>query len=167
RRVDAFGVAEPTLQMSGDRRIIVELPGVTDPDEAVEVIGRTAQLTFHPVIDSFPAGQAPEDADGLVLPGDPGEELLLGPTAVSGEAVVGAGGVFDPAGGWVVSIEFRADGGQAWAELTGEAACAPPGSPERRVAIVLDNEVISSPGVAVDVPCDVGITGGSTVITGG
>src|SRR5690606_35855601 len=60
-----------------------------------------------------------------------------------------------------------ADGGQAWAELTGEAACAPPGSPERRVAIVLDNEVISSPGVAVDVPCDVGITGGSTVITGG
>lgn len=47
RRVDAFGVAEPTLQVEGERRIIVELPGVTDPEEAIEVIGRTAQLTFH------------------------------------------------------------------------------------------------------------------------
>src|SRR5689334_3778882 len=46
RRVDALGVAEPTLQRSGDRRIIVELPGVADPDEAVAVIGRTAQLEF-------------------------------------------------------------------------------------------------------------------------
>ena len=69
RRVDAFGVAEPTLQMSGDRRIIVELPGVTDPDEAVEVIGRTAQLTFHPVVDSFPAGSVPEDVEGEPQPG--------------------------------------------------------------------------------------------------
>ena len=49
RRVDALGVTEPTLQRSGDRRIIVELPGVADPDEAVRVIGRTAQLAFHPV----------------------------------------------------------------------------------------------------------------------
>ena len=50
RRVDALGVAEPTLTRSGDRRIIVELPGVQDPREAAEVIGRTAQLTFHPVL---------------------------------------------------------------------------------------------------------------------
>ena len=50
RRVDALGVAEPTLTRSGDRRIIVELPGVQDPREAAEVIGRTAQLTFHPVV---------------------------------------------------------------------------------------------------------------------
>ena len=50
RRVDALGVSEPTLARSGDRRIIVELPGVQDPREAAEVIGRTAQLTFHPVL---------------------------------------------------------------------------------------------------------------------
>src|SRR6266542_7051083 len=50
RRVDQLGVAEPTLQRSGDRRVIVELPGVYDPDEAVRVIGRTAQLAFHPVL---------------------------------------------------------------------------------------------------------------------
>src|SRR5919197_528559 len=50
RRVDQLGVAEPTLQRSGDRRVIVELPGVYDPKEATEVIGRTAQLAFHPVL---------------------------------------------------------------------------------------------------------------------
>jgi SecD/SecF fusion protein len=45
RRVDALGVSEPTLQRSGERRIIVELPGVADPEEALAVIGRTAQLS--------------------------------------------------------------------------------------------------------------------------
>src|SRR5690606_14671333 len=72
RRVDQFGVSEPTLQVSGDRRIIVELPGVTDPDEALEVIGRTAQLTFHRVLDAYPAGRAPDDREGRVLPDETG-----------------------------------------------------------------------------------------------
>jgi SecD/SecF fusion protein len=53
RRVDQLGVAGPTLQRSGDRRVIVELPGVYDPKQAVEVIGRTAQLAFHPVLGVF------------------------------------------------------------------------------------------------------------------
>ncbi len=54
RRVDALGVAEPTLVRSGEDRIVVELPGLTEPREAVEVIGRTAQLTFHPVLGTAP-----------------------------------------------------------------------------------------------------------------
>ncbi|MFP3915735.1 MAG: protein translocase subunit SecD, partial [Actinomycetota bacterium] len=169
RRVDAFGVSEPTLQVSGDRRIIVELPGVTDPDEALEVIGRTAQLTFHPVLETYPEGQAPEEAPGRVLPGEEGEDLAVGPAAVSGEEVAGAGAVFEgqAAGAWVVSIQFRSQGEEQWADLTGEAACAPPTSPERRIAIVLDGQVISSPSVNPDVQCGVGITGGGTIITGG
>src|ERR671931_447903 len=57
RRVDQLGVAEPTLQRSGDRRVIVELPGVYDPKEAVKVIGRTAQLAFHPVLAVARGGQ--------------------------------------------------------------------------------------------------------------
>jgi len=169
RRVDAFGVAEPTLQASGDRRIIVELPGLEDPDEAVEVIGRTARLTFHSVLASYPEGSAPDEEENLVLPGDPGEELVLGPVAVSGEQVAGAGGIFDAQGSgqWVVTIDFRSDGAQAWTDLTAVAACAPLGDPSRRVAIVLDSTVISSPGVASSVSCGVGITGGATIITGG
>lgn len=169
RRVDALGVAEPTLQVSGERRIIVELPGLEDPDQAMEAIGRTAQLTFHPVLGSFPEGSVPEDVSDLVLGGGPGEELALGPVAVSGEHVESAGPFFDSQGSaqWVVSLQFFAEGERAWRELTAEAACAGPADPSRRIAIVLDSEVISSPGVALDVGCGVGITGGGTIITGG
>lgn len=49
-RIDALGVAEPTLARSGDNRIVVELPGVQDPAKAADVLGRTAQLTFHRVV---------------------------------------------------------------------------------------------------------------------
>ena len=169
RRVDALGVAEPTLQVSGERRIIVELPGLEDPDQAVEAIGRTAQLTFHPVLRSSPEGTVPEDGSDLVLGGGPGEDLALGPVAVSGEHVESAGPFFDSQGSaqWVVSLQFFAEGERAWRELTAEAACAGPADASRRIAIVLDSEVISSPGVALDVGCGVGITGGGTIITGG
>jgi SecD/SecF fusion protein len=69
-------------------------------------------------------------------------------------------------GGFSVTVNVRGDGGGQWAALTGDAACAPPGSPERRVGIVLDKHVISSPQIDPSVRCDVGIVGGSTVITG-
>ncbi|HWL50724.1 MAG TPA: protein translocase subunit SecD, partial [Acidimicrobiia bacterium] len=168
RRVDAFGVAEPTLQMSGDRRIIIEMPGVEDPDEALEVIGRTAQLTFHPVLESVPIGTDPTSEADLVIPGEPGEDLVLGPTAVGGDQVESAAAIFDSQGSglWAVSINFLPEGEEQWAQLTAEAACAPIGDPTRRIAIVLDESVLSSPGVSPSVQCDVGITGGETLITG-
>jgi SecD/SecF fusion protein len=151
RRVDALGVAEPMLARSGDNRIIVELPGVQDPEEAVEVIGRTAQLSFHPVL-------------GV----ENGQELRLGPAALSGEGVEDARAGTNPQAGpgWVVSVDFAGDAGDAWATLTGQAACSPLGDPTRRVAIVLDGEVVSSPEVNPEVACQVGITGDRTDITG-
>jgi SecD/SecF fusion protein len=168
RRVDAFGVAEPTLQVSGDRRIIIELPGLDDPDQALEVIGRTAQLTFHPVVDSVAAGSAPEGAEGLILPGEPGEDLVLAPASVTGDQVESAAAIFDSQGSglWAVSIAFLPEGEEQWAQLTAEAACAPNGDPARRVAIVLDGTVLSSPSVSPSVQCGIGITGGETLITG-
>jgi SecD/SecF fusion protein len=65
-----------------------------------------------------------------------------------------------------VNVTFAGEGGREWEELTGEAACHPLGEPRRRIAIVLDREVISSPEVSPEVRCDVGITGGTTFITG-
>jgi SecD/SecF fusion protein len=158
RRVDQLGVAEPTLQRSGERRVIVELPGVYDPTEAVEVIGRTAQLAFHPVLGVADPEPAPEG----------GGRLRLGPAALTGEAVGDARAELDPQlqARWQVAIEFRGDGGRRWAELTGQAACQSAGDPRRRVAIVLDRQVISSPQVDPSVACTQGITGGQTVITG-
>ena len=171
RRVDEFGVSEPTLQVAGDRRIIIELPGVDDPDEALETIGRTAQLTFHPVLNALGAGQSPPDGlpeGATILPGDPGEELVLGPAAVIGDQVEVAAATFDSQGTaqWIVSIQFHSEGNQAWAALTAESACFAPGDPRRRIAIVLDAQVLSSPGVSTSVPCDIGITGGATQVTG-
>jgi SecD/SecF fusion protein len=144
------------------------MPGVEDPDAALEVIGRTAQLTFHPVLESVPTGTEPTTDGDLVIPGEPGEDLVLGPTAVSGDQVESAAAIFDSqgAGLWAVSINFLPEGEEQWAQLTAEAACAPVGDPARRIAIVLDEAVLSSPGVAPSVQCDVGITGGETLITG-
>jgi SecD/SecF fusion protein len=176
RRVDALGVSEPSLQRSGDRRIIVELPGVADPEEAVAVIGRTAQLAFHPVLgveeSAPPAGTGEPPAapppEPLVLPDADGSGLRLGPVRVTGESVgtsnARLGDLLGSA--WQVEVDFRGDGPREWAALTGEAACAADGDPRRRVAIVLDREVISSPSVDSGVACRTGITGGSTVITG-
>ena len=175
RRVDQLGVAEPTLQRSGERRVIVELPGVYDPTEAVEVIGKTAQLTLHPVLGlAEPATEAPAttqppaDSDELVLADEDGGQLRLGPAALTGEAVGDARAELDAQfqTRWQVAIEFQGDGGRRWAELTGQAACQQAGDPRRRVAIVLDRQVISSPQVDPSVACEQGIGGGQTVITG-
>ncbi|MGH3368814.1 MAG: protein translocase subunit SecF, partial [Nocardioidaceae bacterium] len=70
--------------------------------------------------------------------------------------------------GWYVTVDFAgAEGRQAWVKLTSKAACAPMGDPRRRVAIVLDQEVISSPEVVADIQCGVGmLPGDSTQITG-
>ncbi|MDQ3574182.1 MAG: protein translocase subunit SecD, partial [Actinomycetota bacterium] len=180
RRVDALGVTEPSLQRSGSRRIIVELPGVADPEEAVEVIGRTAQLRFHPVLGVEPPAEASttttatsapaaeQSGEELVLEEESGERLRLGPSRITGEAVGTARAALgqDVGARWNVEIGFRGAGDRQWVELTGAAACAPAGDPKRRVAIVLDRDVISSPEVSPEIACGAGITGGTTVITG-
>ncbi|GHE34402.1 protein translocase subunit SecDF [Streptosporangium violaceochromogenes] len=166
RRADALGVADAPLARSGERRIIVELPGVQDPAKAAAVIGKTAQLTFHPVVavadDTTKAGKGQTivtDEDGL--------KLLIGPAALTGDGVSDAeAGTDVQMGGWFVTVDFRDGGRKAWAKLTGEAACRPVGDPQRRVAIVLDSKVVVSPQVNEDVTCGVGLTGGSTQITG-
>ena len=207
RRVDALGVAEPTLTRAGEDRIIVELPGLQNPRQASEVIGRTAQLTFHkvtglaapepdPSVSGSPSASpsaaasaspsatpspsatgSPTDENQalddqlagrpLELPDESGQVLALSPAALTGEAVEDATAVSDQFGaGWMVNIDFRGDGGGTYKQITGEAACEPPGAPERRIAIVLDGEIISAPQVATDVGCNQGIAGGSTSITG-
>ena len=164
RRVDALGVSEPTLARSGDRRIIVELPGVQDPRKAAEVIGRTAQLTFHPVLGTAPPGTP---RGPLAVADESGQVLQLAAAALTGEGVKDAQSALDPMGtSRFVGIDFTGSGDRSWSKLTADAACAPPGDPKRRVAIVLDEAVISSPQVDPSVQCGLGIVGGRTQITG-
>jgi SecD/SecF fusion protein len=159
-RVDALGVAEPTLARSGERRILVELPGLQDPAEAAEVLGRTAQLSIHPVVGAGGAG-----AGELSLPDGAGVPLRLGPAAIVGEDVSGARAQLAQGGiGSVVAVDFAQAG--AWQQLTAQAACAAPGELARRIAIVLDGRVISSPQLDPSISCGIGIPGGSTQISG-
>jgi SecD/SecF fusion protein len=160
RRVDELGVTEPTLLRSGDRRIIVELPGVTDPATAVAVIGKTAQLAFRPVL-------AAEAGADRVLPDESGRTLPLGPVALAGQRIDDANAVIGELGGWEVVVKFadsRAE--HDWQRLSAKLACAPPGDPTRRLAIVLDDKVISSPEMGAEAVCDVGYSGDSMRITG-
>ncbi|MEU9950873.1 protein translocase subunit SecD, partial [Streptomyces sp. NPDC047939] len=163
KRIDSLGVTEPTLTRSGEDRIIVELPDVQDPRKAADVIGRTAQLTFHGV-------QGPDEpaGDGPALPDEEGRTLALGPAVISGAGVKEASAAFDAqqGAGWSVSLDFHKDAGRDWTRLTGEAACHPVQDERRRVAIVLDKKVISSPQVSPTVACNTGLPSGSTQITG-
>ncbi|WP_250293449.1 protein translocase subunit SecD [Streptomyces atroolivaceus] len=164
QRIDSLGVSEPSLTRSGEDRIIVELPDVQDPRQAAEVIGKTAQLSFHEVRGTGTG----EKGEQTTLPDEQGGSLDLGPVRLSGAGVKDATAAFDAqqGTGWSVSLDFHKDAGQEWKRLTGDAACNPAGDERRRVAIVLDEKVISSPQVDPSVGCKVGLPSGSTQITG-
>jgi protein-export membrane protein SecD len=198
QRVDALGVAEPDITRQGDT-IQVQLPGVADQEQAREVIGRTAQLQFRPVIEVIPPGSTAPEAgppcdqrqDATVPPADQEvvlclkpdpaptgdaaevpeaqwERLRLGPVAVSGAQVTNAIARPDASGlGWEVGLELNEEGAAAFEQVTGQLACAPFGSPERRLAIVLDRLVESAPPLREGgtVTCGSGIPDGQAVIT--
>ncbi len=92
-RVDALGVAESTLVRQGEDRILVELPGVSSDEEskqAEERIGRTAQLSAHPVLKSLPAEPTKDqlakakERGNQILPSDQGDSLEVGPAVLAG-----------------------------------------------------------------------------------
>ena len=165
-RVDALGVAESTLVRQGDNRILVELPGIQDEEEAAEAeeqIGQTAQLEVRPVISTVQSEKAkPSNPDNLVLPSDQGDVIEMGPVALQGDQITGAEAA-QPQNStqWVVNVDFSSAGSDAFGQLSGDAACEQ--GAKNRIAIVLDDRVISSPGV--NVPCGGSITG-STEISG-
>lgn len=143
RRVNLFGVSEPNVQTSKSEdkdRIIVELPGVNDPAEAVALIGQTAQLEFAEL------GEEEQEE------GEP--KTFLSPTDLSGADLKKAQVVFDQTSGKpVVSIEFSEEGGKKFEELTEKNI-------GKALPILLDGQLVSAPIVQDK------ISGGSAQITG-
>ena len=162
-RIDALGVSEPTIARSGDNRIIVELPNVQDPSKAAEVIGQTATLEFREVMSVAEENTKPGEGE-IVLPDESGQPLLLGPVAFDGNGISDARAEMQAEGlnQWVVNVEFNGEGRGPWRDLVA-SACANPAA-GNRIAITLDNEVISSPGIVPQL-CQSG-GGSSTSITG-
>ncbi len=162
-RVDALGVSEPTIARSGDKRIIIELPDVQDPSKAVEVIGQTASLEFREVKSAATEDTKPAEGE-VVLPDENGTSLLLGPVTLDGNGIKNAAAEMPQGslGDYVVNVDFNGTGTQPWKDLV-TSACANTAA-ENRIAIVLDNKIISSPAIQSSM-CQTG-GGTSTSITG-
>jgi preprotein translocase subunit SecD len=165
-RIDqsGFGVREPVITQQGESNILVELPGVKDPERALELIGRTAQLEFK-LVDEGATGAAVPPGDE-VLPmrqrsSDTGaptassivvkkQALLTGDMVTDAEVRIG-GGQFHT--GTQVDMEFSSEGARIFDKVTGENV-------GKRLAIVLDNVVYSAPVI------NERISGGRAQITG-
>ncbi|MBM85006.1 MAG: protein translocase subunit SecD [Rhodospirillaceae bacterium] len=161
RRIDETGVREPTIQRQGEDRILLQLPGVDDPDRIKKLLGQTAKMTFRMVditasLENAAAGRVPAGAQLLEAsnPG-PGEQqfyVVKRKVAVSGENLVDSQPSFQD-NQPVVSFRFDTVGAKRFGRVTGENVGRP-------FAIVLDNKVISAPVIREPIP------GGSGIISG-
>ncbi len=144
-RIDQFGVAEPDIRKQAGNRIQIQLPGVSDPKRAVQIIGQTAHLEFHLVRDDVDAEKAVLPAGVIALPyqedigGEKVRKLAVERDAMlSGEDVEDARPSFDQMNQAYVSLTFNSRGGRIFEKVTGENV-------GRRMAIVLDDKIYSAP----------------------
>ena len=160
RRIDATGVIDPEITPQGDDRIVVQLPGVSDPNAIKQLLGRTAKMTFRMVDeDASTTAAAPPDADILPMADDPSQKI-----AVYKQVDVDGGDLTDAeasqdtqTGEWDVNLRFDATGSREFADISGANV-------GKRFAVVLDNQVIEAPVFREAIPDGVGqITGGFTV----
>ncbi len=150
RRIDDVGTKEPTILQRGDKRILVELPGIDNPERIKDLLGKTAQLTFRLVQDDDGFG-----SEKLII-SETNEELTVNKRVViSGENLIDAQPKFDSQSNQpIVSFTLDRLGAQKFGKITTENV-------GKRLAIVLDNAVISAPQIREP------ITGGTGTISGG
>ena len=160
-RIDALGVTEPTIQRKGKDQVIVELPGIKDPERAIKVIGDTALLEFIEAewspgdvrtvspekLKEFYGPDARIDSvkemkDGRVESERP---IILKKTVLTGADLKGAWPGLDSYGNPVVDIEFNGQGAQGFADVTARSVGKP-------IAIMLDHKIISAPNVREPIP---------------
>jgi SecD/SecF fusion protein len=155
-RIDQFGVLEPTINLQGTNRILVQLPGVTDRERAKEIIGKTAHLEFKLVSDDpelykkITAGEEVEGYDLKKIKEREGksEDILVAQDAVlTGDMLVNATTEFSQQGFGMpyVSLELNKEGGDIFADVTGKNV-------GKRLAVVLDGEVYTAPVIRERIP---------------
>ncbi len=145
RRVNELGTTEPLIQRQGDDRILVQVPGLEDPQRLKDILGQTAKLTFQMVDESMSAedalnGRPPSGSEVLYSQDDPPRPYLIETRViVSGENLVDAQAAFDQQTSEpLVSFRFDTKGAQRFGQTTQQSVGKP-------FAIVLDKEVISAP----------------------
>ncbi len=158
RRIDELGTREPTIIRQGSNRIVVQVPGLSDPQALKNLLGRTAKLEFKLVdttADPAAVAQGRAPAGSQILP-YPGQGLIAvkRATIISGDQLTDARQSYDENQAPAVSFSFNSEGGRRFARVTQENIGKP-------FAIIVDNQVISAPNIQT------AILGGSGVINGG
>jgi SecD/SecF fusion protein len=160
RRVNELGTTEPIVQRQGDDRILVQVPGLQDPQRLKDILGQTAKLTFQMVDQSVPVqeaidGRPPAGSTVMYSKDEPPVPYLIeNRVIVSGENLVDAQATFDQRTNEpVVSFRFDSKGAQRFGQATQQNV-------GKLFAIILDNHVISAPQIREP------ILGGSGQISG-
>ena len=163
RRIDALGTKEPSIQSQGGKYILIQLPGVDNPEHIKELIGQTAKMTFHLVNENISAeqiasGRAPSGTQFLPMMEAPDQLVpIYSRVEVSGESLKDSQADFDQNNMPVVTTAFDATGARKFAKLTTEHV-------NERFAIVLDGRVLSAPTIREPIPGGRGqISGGFTL----
>ena len=152
-RIDAFGVQEPMISRQGKEEVVVQLPGVTDRERALSIVGKAAHLEFRLVGDApdLPDrarnGKIPEGYDYKTLEGNAGRERLLvrRDAVLSGSHLKDASVGFDQYGHSMVNLEFDAMGAKTFEAVTSRNI-------GKRLAIVLDGMIHSAPVIHETIP---------------
>lgn len=156
RRVDETGTNEPVIQRQGDSRVLVQLPGVDDPERIKNLLGKTAKLGFH-LVDERASRTGRGGASALVLPmlENPAEMLGVKRRAmITGEMLTSASTGFDQNGQPVVNFRLDARGTDRFCRVSRDNVGKP-------FAVVLDGEIITAPVLREP------ICGGQGQISGG
>ena len=145
RRIDPQGTKEITVINQGEQRILVQVPGVEDPEALKALIGQTARLEFKLVaLDADPvqvqAGRAPPGAQVLPMADGSGFIAVKRRVMVSGDQLVDAQQGFDEQNAPVINIKFNAAGARRFGRTTQENVGKP-------FAIILDEKVLSAPNI--------------------
>ena len=164
-RIDQFGVREASILAQGEDEVVVQLPGVTDRERAIELIGKTALLEFKLVSndpEKLKAAREGKVPDGYELRSseESGEQLLLEKEALlTGDALKTADVRFSQAefNAPVVSLEFNPKGAEVFGKITADNI-------GRRLAIVLDGKVQSAPNIKDAIPNGEAVISGSFTI---
>jgi protein-export membrane protein SecD len=141
RRIDETGVVDPQIARQGNDRIVVELPGIEDPNKIKELLGKTAKMTFHMLDENALPGTTPAPGDELLpMQDNPAEKLAVRKHVdVDGADLTDARAGTNPQdGGWAINFSFDSLGARRFAEVSRANI-------GKRFAIVLDNQILSAP----------------------
>lgn len=159
RRVDETGTREPIIQRQGDERILLQVPGLQDPEQLKRLLGKTAKMTFHLMskTNPYPQKMVHPPSGEQIVPGKEGQLYMIKrKVELSGDLLVDARASFQQ-GEPIVNFRFNTQGGKRFGQITRENVNKP-------FAIVLDGVVLTAPRINEPILGGAGMISGSFTV---